>query len=98
MVKRKPKSQRKPAPKKATPKSGAAARTAALQAAFLAAYPEVGTITAAATAAGINRCTHIDWLESDPTYPARFAQAQDEALEVLEAEARRRAVRGVRRL
>ena len=63
------------------------------RAAFLAAYQETGTIRAAAEAAGIDRTTHYRWLD-DPEYAELFYQAQQEAVESLEAEARRRAVTG----
>ncbi len=55
----------------------------------------MGTITHAATKAGINRKTHYNWLESDPEYAARFKEADEEATDNLEREARRRAVEGV---
>lgn len=63
--------------------------------AFLAAYAEVGTITRAAELAGISRQTHYDWLESDPNYPEMFKEADKQACDRLEQEARRRAVQGV---
>jgi len=65
------------------------------QAAFLEAFAECGTIRHAAKAAGIGRQTHYDWLEADPKYADAFAEAEHEACEALEAEARRRAVEGV---
>ena len=63
--------------------------------AFLAAYAEVGNITQAAEIAGIDRNTHYFWMNTDPEYPARFRQAEEQACDRLEAEARRRAVQGV---
>ena len=68
------------------------------QAAFLAAYRTMGNISAAAKAAGVHRQSHYLWLERDPEYVAEFAQADEEAIEWLEAEARRRAVEGTQRL
>ena len=47
--------------------------------AFLAAYAQCGNVTTAAKAAGCARRTHYDWLKEDPDYPARFAQAREEA-------------------
>jgi hypothetical protein len=70
---------------------------ASKQAAFLAAYAEVGNITHAAEIAGLNRETHHKWMKVDPTYPERFKTADEQAVEKLEQEARRRAVTGVRR-
>lgn len=65
--------------------------------AFLAAYAEMGVVTYSANAAGISRQTHYTWLESDPEYAEQFAAAEQSAIDVLEAEARRRAVEGVER-
>jgi hypothetical protein len=64
------------------------------QAAFLAAFRETGNVSLSAAAAGIERTTHYKWLDDDG-YRARFDLAQDDAVDVLEAEARRRAVEGV---
>lgn len=74
------KSDKKPHPKKA---------------AFLAVYAEVASITEAAKAAGIDRSTHYAWLEKDAKYKRSFAGAQEQACDVLEREARRRAAEGV---
>jgi hypothetical protein len=62
---------------------------------FLAAYAEHCTVVHACRATGIGRRTHYGWLESDPAYAARFADVKDDAVESLEAEARRRAAEGV---
>ena len=64
--------------------------------AFLAAYAETGCVGIAAKAAGINRCTHSEWMK-EPEYRKAFAEAQEAAGEKLEAEARRRAIEGTRR-
>jgi hypothetical protein len=63
------------------------------RAAFLAAYAENGTITHAAKAAGVDRATHYRWLD-DADYAERFGVAQEESIEALEREGRRRAVEG----
>lgn len=63
--------------------------------AFLAAFRECGIITKAAEIAEINRTTHYDWLKNDPEYTERFRDAEEQAAERLEQEARRRAVEGV---
>lgn len=70
------------------------AHTAANQRAFLVAFAELGNITAAARSVGIDRRSHYDWLRSDPAYPDLFAEAEEQAIESLEQEARRRAVHG----
>lgn len=62
---------------------------------FLQAFAESGNITQAAKAAKIDRKLHYFWLQEDPEYPEKFKDAQDQAVDVLEAEARRRAVEGV---
>jgi hypothetical protein len=64
---------------------------------MIAAYALCGTVTRAAEAAGIDRRTHTRWM-ADPEYAAAFADAEEEATERLEAEARRRAEEGTRRL
>lgn len=61
---------------------------------FLEAYAELGTITHAAKAAGIDRRTHYDWLEADEDYGHAFADAEQAAVDMLEGEARRRAFAG----
>ncbi len=62
------------------------------------AYAACGLIGKAAKAADCDRSSHGYWIESDPAYPERFQAAQDAANEVLEAEARRRAVDGMERM
>ncbi len=51
----------------------------------------------AARWANIHRQTHYDWLANDPSYPARFKEAQERAARTLEDEAVRRAHEGVHR-
>lgn len=63
--------------------------------AFLAAYAECGTITQAAEIANIDRCTHYEWIKTDPIYAKAFEVAHQKSIERLEQEARRRAVEGV---
>ena len=63
--------------------------------AFLAAYAELGTITHAATAAGIDRNTHTQWLKVDAEYATAFEDAKQQAIEKLEREAVRRASEGI---
>ncbi|MGC1273927.1 MAG: hypothetical protein WBC44_09485 [Planctomycetaceae bacterium] len=94
-----PKASRKPAAKKPAgpkkPKKPMIRPSAVKQAAFLAAYAETGNISTAAKASKIERKTHWDWMHGDATYPERFEAAKEQAIETLEAEARRRAVEGV---
>ncbi len=61
--------------------------------AFLAAYRETGNVRLACTAAQIGRSSHYRWLD-DSDYAEQFEQAKKDAVDVLEAEARRRAVEG----
>lgn len=64
------------------------------QTAFLAAYASTGTIVHSAKAVGITPARHYEWLEEED-YKRRFHEAREEAIETLEAEARRRAYEGV---
>jgi hypothetical protein len=68
--------------------------TNAKRAAFLAAYRETGNIRLACDASQISRSTHYRWVD-DPDYAEEFEQAKADAVDVLEAEARRRAVTGI---
>jgi hypothetical protein len=65
---------------------------------FLAAYAVCGNLSEAARASRVTRQAHYDWLEHDPSYAKAFVGASEEAADALEAEARRRAEAGVRRL
>jgi hypothetical protein len=62
--------------------------------AFLAAYETLGNISRAARSAEIARGTHYDWMEKDPAYRAGFEKAHRRASDLLEEEARRRAMEG----
>jgi len=61
---------------------------------FLDAFASVGTITHAANITGIDRSTHYVWLSRDPEYKLAFEEAEQGAIDSLEAEARRRAMAG----
>jgi hypothetical protein len=63
--------------------------------AFLVAYAELGTVTHAAAEAGIHRASHYEWIETDPAYADAFEDAKTAFADLLEREARRRAVDGV---
>jgi len=64
---------------------------------FLEAFAVCCSVQKAARWAGVHRQCHYDWLDEDPTYPARFEEARRRAGQTLEDEAVRRAVEGVRR-
>ena len=66
------------------------------QRAFLEAFACGGSIRLAAEAAKVSRRNHCRWLKSDPKYAEAFEDARERAIEAMEAEARRRAVEGVR--
>lgn len=63
--------------------------------AFLKAFAICGNISMAAKAAKCHRQAHYGWMKDDKEYPARFKDAQDTAVDRMEAEADRRALRGV---
>ncbi len=65
------------------------------QRAFLAAFRETGNVRLACKAANVGRSSHYRWFEKDPEYRTAFDQAKEDATDVLEAEAFRRAVEGV---
>lgn len=62
---------------------------------FLASIARWGSVTRAAQETGIHKSSHYEWMQRDPVYAAAYKQAEDEAIEAMEAEARRRAVEGV---
>jgi hypothetical protein len=63
------------------------------QAAFLAAYAELGIITAACKIAGCSPASVPPW-KWEPEFSVSFAAAHEQAIDKLEMEARRRAVEG----
>jgi hypothetical protein len=64
---------------------------------FIETYRQVGNITVAAETAGVSRPTYYVWMEHDESFALAVREAEIEAVERLEEEARRRAVEGVRR-
>ena len=64
------------------------------QAAFLAAYAKLGNITAAAAASGCDPSNHRVTWKKNPRYMEAFKEAHKQAVELMEAEAIRRATRG----
>jgi hypothetical protein len=62
---------------------------------FLEHFAEFGNISAAARHAGIERHSVYNWQEHDNDFAIAFQQAEIASLEIMEGEARRRAVDGV---
>lgn len=60
----------------------------------MAAYAATGSIGEAARTSGLSRQSHGNWMRTDPDYKVRFEEAKEQAIEVLEDEARRRAAVG----
>lgn len=67
------------------------------QARFLAAFGVCGQIGKAARWCKLHRHAHYNWMQEDPTYPARFAEAEKKAIRTLRDEAVRRAHDGLRK-
>lgn len=65
------------------------------KAAMIAALSLTGVVTKAADAAGVSRRSHQNWVRDDPEYAAAVAEAMENAADLMEVEARRRAVDGV---
>ncbi|MDD5199209.1 MAG: hypothetical protein PHC88_05345 [Terrimicrobiaceae bacterium] len=62
---------------------------------FLEIYAQVGNVSKAAEHAELNRCTHYEWMDLDPTYPERFHDAESRFLDRVRDFVRRRAIDGV---
>ncbi len=69
--------------------------TSRLKKAFLEAFRRSGNITLAARCVRVSRRSHYRWLSRDSGYGQAFEIARVEAADLLEDEARRRAVEGV---
>lgn len=67
------------------------------KAAFLAAYAECGNVTHAAKLAKCSRSQVYEWLRDDQGFSNSFDEAGEQAVELMEQEARRRAVNGTTR-
>ena len=63
--------------------------------AFLLAYEQCGVISVAARKVGVHRSCHYEWLKTDEGYAVAWKEADDEAVERMEAELLRRAVLGI---
>lgn len=68
------------------------------RAAFLAALAETGNVTESARAAGVARPHVYEWKRDDSSFAAAWDDALEQAADVMEREALRRAVEGTRRL
>lgn len=66
-------------------------QTLHLKADFLESFAQTGNVSASCRAAGIHRSTVYQWQEIDDQFAAAFRQAEIEAVDALETEARRRA-------
>lgn len=64
------------------------------KAAFVAAYAKCGNVTEACEIAGVSKSVHYDWLKNDEIYKKAIKEALSEAVDLMEKEARRRAVEG----
>lgn len=61
---------------------------------FIEAYRRCGVIRYASEATKVQRSLHYKWLECDEAYAQAFAEAQEDAIDAMEKEAFRRAVKG----
>ena len=85
------------AAKRAYPRARAPVKDdATAQAAYLEALPKYFTVTAACTKAGISTARLSQWRESDGAFLVKEQHARDALADQLEAEAIRRAFKGVR--
>lgn len=67
------------------------------QAAFLKALAKEGIVSLACDAAGVGRGTPYAWREQDESFAAAWDVAYEQSIDLLEAEARRRAFEGVKK-
>lgn len=65
------------------------------QRAFLSAFRESGNVRLACEVAGVARSSHYRWLRDEPAYQEAYGVDLENAADILEAEAYRRAVEGV---
>lgn len=73
------------------------ARTRRAKAAFLAAFRKRGIVLRASIAAKVGRRTVYDWLQQDSSFKQAYDDALEDAIDLVEEEAIRRAVDGVRK-
>lgn len=74
-----------------------AGQTGQLKKRFLEVFAQSGNILRSAEAVGVNRNSVYEWLGRDEQFKAAYELAEQDALDLLVAEARRRAVEGVER-
>jgi hypothetical protein len=67
-------------------------KPARVKEAWLVAYRLTGNVTEACKAAHVARCTAYGWRESDPEFAAAWEEANEIAIDALEAAARQRAL------
>lgn len=75
-----------------------APKPSAKKEAFLEAFALCGVIGTAAKLSGCHRDSHNVWMVNDPDYPQRFADARENYVDRLVAEATRRACDGTARM
>ena len=61
---------------------------------FLVHFKDTGNVTVSARAVGITRQAVYIWINDDPDFSAAFENAKEEALDLMEAECKRRAEQG----
>lgn len=66
--------------------------------AFLKSYKVTGNVTLSARDIKVHRSTIYKWLESDHNFKEKYENAQQEALDLIEQEAIRRATTGVEKI
>jgi hypothetical protein len=64
------------------------------KACWLEVHRQTGIVTATCQATNIGRSTIYEWMHDDPDFAKAKLEAENEAIELLEAEARRRAFEG----
>jgi hypothetical protein len=67
-------------------------RTLRARETFLAVFRETCNVAESARAAGVARRTVYDWREADPVFAVAWDEAEEEAVDALEAAARQRAM------
>src|SRR5574340_1637618 len=83
--------------KKPTARSRAIKRTNLLKGRFLEQFVKCCVVGKAARLAGVSRSQVYKWLETDSRFAAGYEDARREVVEMLETEAVRRAVEGVKK-
>ena len=70
-------------------------RTLRAKAAFLRAFAKTGNVFRSAQHAGCGRRTVYEWLKEDEAFKQLYAEAHEDAIDLIEEEARRRGVEGM---